>query len=99
MERFSIEALEFEQKKQEVLLEAAAARKMEAGEVKEFLDGIEGEIQALKGALFEREIALKKTADKTGKEEIKSVIEELKEQIAALSEIDADDEFTVRAAG
>ena len=94
-----MEALEFEQKKQKALWEAAKSRKMEAGEIKDFLNGIEGEIQALKGALFEREIALKKSADKAEKVEIKSVIEDLKEQIAALTEIAAEDEFTVRMIG
>lgn len=96
MERFSIEALGFEQKKQEALLEAANGRTMEAVEVREFLNGVDSEIKALKCALGEKRVEFQSTKDKAKKEEIKSIIDELEGQIAGLSEIDREDEFTVR---
>ena len=96
MESFSIEALDFEQKKQEALLEAAHERKMEAGEVQEFLSGVEKEIEALKTALLEQKAELKKTKNGAAKEEIQSIIDELEVQISGLSEIDKEDEFRVR---
>lgn len=91
-----MEALAFEQKKQEALLEAANGRKMEAVEVQGFLNGVEGEIKALKEALDEKKAELKSTKDKAIHEEIQSIIDELEEQIAGLGEIDEGDEFTVR---
>lgn len=94
-----MKALEFEQKKQEALSEATNGRKMEAWEVQEFLSGVEGEIKTLKEALDEKKAELKSTEDKAEKEEIQSVIDELEEQIAGLSEIDPKDEFTVNPLG
>lgn len=96
MERFSMEALEFEQRKQEALLEVANGRKMEAGEVREFLSGVDGEIKALNETLDEKKAELKSIEDKAEKEETQSIIDELERQIASLGEIDEEDEFTVR---
>lgn len=91
-----MEALEFEQRKQEALLEAANGRKMEEGEVREFLSGVESEIKTLKEALEEKKAELKSTKGGEEKEEIQSIIDELEVQIAGLSEIDKENEFTVR---
>ena len=105
MERFSPEALDFEQQKQEALLEASKSteRKMNSEEVQEFLNGMDEYGTALVKILVEKRAKLSKTKNTKVKAVLEAEIEEILPQILELRDFKADskdaEEFTVRPVG
>lgn len=101
-EKFSIEALDYEQKKQEALLEGRRVngRKMEAGEVQEFLSGMDEYGTELIMILVEKRAKLSKTKNAKVKATLEAEIEEILPQILELRDFKLDskdaEEFTVR---
>ena len=85
--QFSIEALDFEQKKQEALLrEAKAGRKMEEGEAQEFFDEMDSYKQSLMEAMAELRAKLSKTTKPREKSAIESKIADLESEINEFDE-------------
>lgn len=102
--RFTPEALEYEQEKQERLLREAKeeieGRKMKDAEVAEFLGDMGANLGEMKKQLEEHKAQLKLTKDLEEKKTLKELINELKEQILATEEFgeaskDAE-EFTIK---
>ena len=98
---FSIEALDYEQEKQEKLLEAAnkEGRKMEPGEVREFLGQMDEYTTELKKILMEKRAELEKSNSKA-KRALLTEIEEIEAQINDLEEFQQESkdakEFTAK---
>ena len=100
--RFTPEALDYEQEKQEKLLREAkkGAFEMSEAESTELLNDMGEYRKGLEEAVREKKLELKKIKDMAKKKELKSEIAELEEQIAGLSEFEeaSEDavEFTIK---
>ena len=85
--QFSIEALDYEQKKQEALLkEAKSGRKMEGEEVQEFFDELDLYKQDLIETMAELRAKLSKTTKPREKSAIESEIADLESEINEFDE-------------